>query len=202
MSNSKRLNVLLIDDEPERLKALEKALHTIGHHVVCQLPNTSDLNKHVEDNHPDIVIIDMDSPNRDALESMATMSKNNPRPIIFFAEQQNDRKTMSDAINAGVSAYIADGLQPDRVKAIMDTAIAHFDAHSSLRAELERTKNQLADRKVIEKAKGMLMKHQGCDEKQAFETLRKLAMDRGQKLPNVAQNVIEVLELTNGLQNR
>lgn len=200
MSNLMHLNVLLIDDEPERVQALKEALHAIGHHVVCQLPNTSDLNKHVEDNHPDIVIIDMDSPNRDTLESMATMSKNNPRPIVFFAEQQNNRKTMSDAINAGVSAYIADGLQPDRVKAIMDTAIAHFDAHSSLRAELEKTKTQLADRKVIEKAKGMLMKHQGCGEKQAFETLRKLAMDRGQKLPDVAQNVIEVLELTNGLR--
>ena len=200
MSNVKRLNVLLIDDEPERVKAIKEALHSLGHHVVCQLPNTANLNKHVEDNHPDIVIIDMDSPNRDTLESMSTMSKNNPRPIVFFAEQQNDRKTMSDAINAGVSAYIADGLQADRVKAIMDTAIAHFDAHSSLRAELEKTKMQLADRKVIEKAKGMLMKHQGCDEKQAFETLRKLAMDRGQKLPDVAQNVIDVLVMTNGLR--
>ncbi|MCP4596566.1 MAG: ANTAR domain-containing protein [Neptuniibacter sp.] len=193
------LNVLLIDDEPDRVKALEEALHALGHHVVCHLPNTSDLNKHVEENHPDIVIIDMDSPNRDTLESMATMSQNNPRPIVFFAEQQNDRKTMADAINAGVSAYIADGLQPDRVKAIMDTAIAHFDAHSALREELEKTRTQLADRKTIEKAKGMLMKHQGCDEEQAYQTLRKLAMDRGQKMPDVARNVIEVLQLANGL---
>ena len=193
------LNVLLIDDEPDRVKALEEALHALGHHVVCHLQNTSDLNKHVEENHPDIVIIDMDSPNRDTLESMATMSQNNPRPIVFFAEQQNDRKTMADAINAGVSAYIADGLQPDRVKVIMDTAIAHFDAHSALREELEKTRTQLADRKTIEKAKGMLMKHQGCDEEQAYQTLRKLAMDRGQKMPDVARNVIEVLQLANGL---
>lgn len=199
MSKLNCLNVLLIDDEPDRVKALEEALHGLGHHVVCHLPNTSDLNKHVEETHPDIVIIDMDSPNRDALESMATMSQNNPRPIVFFAEQQNDRKTMADAINAGVSAYIADGLQPDRVKAIMDTAIAHFDAHSALREELEKTRTQLADRKTIEKAKGMLMKHQGCDEEQAYQTLRKLAMDRGQKMPDVARNVIEVLQLANGL---
>ncbi|WP_297308683.1 ANTAR domain-containing response regulator [Neptuniibacter sp.] len=199
MSKVNCLNVLLIDDEPDRVKALEEALHALGHHVVCHLPNTSDLNKHVEENHPDIVIIDMDSPNRDTLESMATMSQNNPRPIVFFAEQQNDRKTMADAINAGVSAYIADGLQPDRVKAIMDTAIAHFDAHSALREELEKTRTQLADRKTIEKAKGMLMKHQGCDEEQAYQTLRKLAMDRGQKMPDVARNVIEVLQLANGL---
>ncbi len=199
MSKVNCLNVLLIDDEPDRVNALEEALHALGHHVVCHLPNTSDLNKHVEENHPDIVIIDMDSPNRDTLESMATMSQNNPRPIVFFAEQQNDRKTMADAINAGVSAYIADGLQPDRVKVIMDTAIAHFDAHSALREELEKTRTQLADRKTIEKAKGMLMKHQGCDEEQAYQTLRKLAMDRGQKMPDVARNVIEVLQLANGL---
>ncbi|WP_415882905.1 ANTAR domain-containing response regulator [Neptuniibacter sp. SY11_33] len=199
MSKVNCLNVLLIDDEPIRVNALEKALNTLGHHVVCHLPNTTDLNKHVEENHPDIVIIDMDSPNRDTLESMATMSQNNPRPIVFFAEQQNDRRTMAEAINAGVSAYIADGLQPDRVKAIMDTAIAHFDAHSLLREELEKTRNQLAERKTIEKAKGMLMKHQGCDEEQAYQTLRKLAMDRGQKIPDVARNVIEVLQLANGL---
>lgn len=199
MSKVNCLNVLLIDDEPIRVNALEKALNTLGHHVVCHLPNTTDLNKHVEENHPDIVIIDMDSPNRDTLESMATMSQNNPRPIVFFAEQQNDRRTMAEAINAGVSAYIADGLQPDRVKAIMDTAIAHFDAHSLLREELEKTRNQLAERKTIEKAKGMLMKHQGCDEEQAYQTLRKLAMDRGQKITDVARNVIEVLQLANGL---
>lgn len=199
MSKTARLKVLLIDDEPERLAALEKALNDIGHHVVCQLPNTYDLNKHVEDNRPDIVIIDMDSPNRDTLESMATMSRNNPRPIVFFAEEQNDRKTMSAAINAGVSAYIADGLQPERVKGIVDTAIAHFDAHSELRNELEKARTQLADRKVIEKAKGMLMKHQSCDEEQAYQTLRKLAMDRGQKLPDVAKNVIDVLQLASGV---
>lgn len=195
MSKTDQLKVLLIDDEPERVKALEEALHAIGHNVVCQLTNTTDLNDQVEENLPDIVIIDMDSPNRDTLESMATMSRNNPRPIVFFAEKQNDRKTMAAAINAGVSAYVADGLQPDRVRSIMDTAIAHFDAHSALREELEKTRNQLADRKVIEKAKGMLMKHQGCDEEMAYSTLRKLAMDRGQKLPEVARNVIEVLQL-------
>lgn len=138
MSNLKRLNVLLVDDEPERVNALKQALHQLGHHVVCQLPDTTDLNQYVGDFHPDIVIIDMDSPDRDTMESMATMSQNNPRPIVFFAEQQNDRRTMADAINAGVSAYIADGLQPDRVRAIMDTAIAHFDAHSALREELEK----------------------------------------------------------------
>lgn len=202
MSYTNSLNVLLIDDEPDRIKALKEALHKLGHHVICHLPDTSELNQHVAETHPDIVIIDMDSPDRDTLESMATMSQNNPRPIVFFAEQQNDQRTMVDAINAGVSAYIADGLQADRVKAIMATAVAHFEAHASLREELEKTKTQLSDRKVIEKAKGMLMSHQGCDENQAYQTLRKLAMDRGQKLPDVATSVVEVLNLTNGLKRQ
>ncbi|MGH1460430.1 MAG: ANTAR domain-containing response regulator [Neptuniibacter sp.] len=199
MSKEKRLNVLLIDDEPERVKALTEALHSLSHNVVCHLPNTTDLNKHVEENLPDIVIIDMDSPNRDTLECMATMSRKNPRPIVFFAEKQNDHKTMSDAINAGVSAYIADGLQPERVTAIIDTAIAHFDAHSALRAELDKARTQLADRKIIEKAKGILMRHQDCDEEQAYQTLRKIAMDRNQTLPKVAHTVIEALSRATSL---
>ncbi len=198
MTTETQLKVLLIDDEPDRVKALEDALNALGHNVVCHLTQPNELNRHVEQTEPDIVIIDMDSPNRDTLESMATMSRQNPRPIIFFAEQQNDRAAMAAAINAGVSAYVADGLQPDRVKTIMDTAIAQFDAYNSLRQELDKAKTQLADRKIIEKAKGMLMKHQGCDEEQAYSTLRKLAMDRGQKLIDVARNVIDVLELASG----
>ena len=196
MKDSRSLDVLIIDDELTRANALFEALNALGHKVVCHLSDSSGLCDQVSERSPDIVIIDMDSPNRDTLESMAAMSQSNPRPIVFFAEKANDRDSISAAINAGVSAYIADGLQTDRVKAIMDTAIAQFDAFHSLRTELEKTKIQLSERKVVEKAKGMLMKHQGCDEEQAYKTLRKLAMDRSQKLVEVAQSVIDILELT------
>ncbi|MGB0664041.1 MAG: ANTAR domain-containing response regulator [Pontibacterium sp.] len=197
MKNVRSLDVLVIDDEPERCSALCTALNALGHRVVSRLDTTAGLNHSVATKSPDIVIIDMDSPDRDTLESMAAMSRNNPRPIVFFAEQASDGKSISDAINAGVSAYIADGLDTERVTPIMETAIAQFNAFHSLRLELEKTRSQLTERKFIEKAKGMLMKHQGCDEEQAYKTLRKLAMDRGQKLVDVAKSVIDVLELAN-----
>ncbi|MGB0468121.1 MAG: ANTAR domain-containing response regulator [Pontibacterium sp.] len=193
MTKLRSLDVLIIDDEPKRAEALFDALNALGHKVVCHLPNPGGLSDQVSDLSPDIVIIDMDSPDRDTLESMAAMSRSNPRPIVFFAEKENHSDSISAAINAGVSAYIADGLQIDRVKVIMETAIAQFDAFQTLRSELEQTRSQLNERKVIEKAKGMLMKHQGCDEEQAYKTLRKLAMDRSQKLIDVARNVIDVL---------
>ncbi len=196
MAERKNLNVLLVDHEADRIRQLTIALHKLGHQVICHSLDASNLNQLVAQVQPDIVIIDMDSPDRDTLESMAAMSRDNPRPIVFFAEQQNDHQTMAAAINAGVSAYIADGIQPDRVTAIMDTAIAHFKAHSALRQELAEVKGQLEGRQIIEQAKGLLMKHQGCDEEQAFKTLRKLAMDRGQKLPQVAASVIEILQPT------
>lgn len=195
MKNVRSLDVLVIDDEPDRAEALCSALNALGHRVVRRLDSTAGLNSNVADSSPDIVIIDMDSPDRDTLESMAALSRNNPRPIVFFAEAESDSKSISNAINAGVSAYIADGLHVDRVKPIMETAIAQFNAFHALRLELEKTRSQLSERKFIEKAKGMLMKHQDCDEEQAYKTLRKLAMDRGQKLVDVAKNVIDVLEI-------
>jgi len=190
------LNVLLIDDQPERISTLRQALDSLGHKVVSQLPSASGLSRHVEQSKPDIVIIDMDSPDRDTLESMAAMSQSHPRPIVFFAEQEQDSSKISAAINAGVSAYIADGVQADRVRPIIETAIAHFHSYQQLRGELERTKDKLNERKVVEKAKGLLMKQHRCDEEQAYTILRNLAMDRSQKLADVAANVIEILELT------
>ena len=188
------LNVLLVDDQPERMQTLHDALHASGHTVVSQLTGVHGLSEHVQQCKPDIVIIDMDSPDRDTLESMAAMSRDAPRPIVFFAEQAQDAVTIGEAIRAGVSTYIADGLQPDRVRPIIETAIAHFHHYQQLRSELDATRDQLASRKVTEKAKGLLMKHHKCSEEQAFKTLRKLAMDRGQKLTDVASEVIRMFE--------
>lgn len=197
MNNKHSLDVLLIDDEPERSTALMNALDRLGHRVVCHLPDATNLSREVSRTSPDIVIIDMDSPDRDMLESMASVSQKDPRPIVYFAETESDSNTISAAIHAGVSAYIvADRLQTQSVKPIIETAIAQFNAYQSLRTELEKTRTQLADRKVVEKAKGMLMNHQGCNEEQAYRTLRKLAMDRSQKIAEVAKDVIQILELT------
>ena len=188
------IEVLLIDDEPQRAEALIKRLNGQGYRVLGHLESSNQLSRHVERLRPDIVIIEMDHPDRDTLESMALMHRDHPRPVVFFAETDSDSSTIKAAINAGVSAYIADGLKPDRVRPIIDSAIAQFEQFQSLRQQLDQTRIKLADRSLIDKAKGLLMKHQNCDEDQAYSTLRKLAMDRSQRIAEVAADVIQILQ--------
>ncbi|PMR72525.1 ANTAR domain-containing response regulator [Billgrantia endophytica] len=187
------LNVLLVDDEVVRAAMVEEALVAEGHRVICRLTSPASLNEMVARHQPDVVIIDMESPDRDTLDSMALLNRENPRPVVFFADQ-HDPDTLQAALKAGVSAYVVDGLLPGRVKAIIEVAIARFDAFQSMRHELEKTRNQLTERKRIERAKGLLMKHQDCDEEQAYRMLRKLAMDRSQRIAEVADSVIDILE--------
>lgn len=187
------LKILLVDDELVRAAMVEEALAQEGHEVACRLQGPASLNEMVARHQPDVVIIDMESPDRDTLDSMALLNRENPRPVVFFADQ-HDPETMQAALTSGVSAYVVDGLVPGRVKAIIEVAIARFDAFQSMRQELDKVRNQLTDRKRIERAKGLLMKHQDCDEEQAYRMLRKIAMDRGQRIAKVADSVIDILE--------
>ena len=188
------LTVMLIDDEPARAAIVEQALTDNGYQVIRRLENTQGLNQSVTKYQPDIVIIDIESPDRDTLENMSRLTNDNPRPILMFSEQE-DVQHMEAAIRAGVSAYIVDGLQTHRVKPIVQVAVARFREFQALRNELESVKTQLEDRKLIEKAKGLIMKSQGCDEPAAYQALRKLAMDRSQRMAEVAKNVIAVMDL-------
>ncbi|SEM36052.1 response regulator receiver and ANTAR domain protein [Halomonas caseinilytica] len=187
------LKVLLVDDEIVRAAMVEEALANEGHEVICRLQAPTSLNEMVARHQPDVVIIDMESPDRDTLDSMSLLNRENPRPVVFFADQ-HDPETMQAALKSGVSAYVVDGLVPGRVKAVMEVAIARFESFQSMRRELDQARTQLAERKRIERAKGLLMKHQDCDEPQAYRMLRKLAMDRGQRIGDVANNVIDILE--------
>ncbi|QEM82503.1 ANTAR domain-containing response regulator [Halomonas binhaiensis] len=187
------LKVLLVDEEVVRAAMVEEALCQEGHEVICRLSSPASLNEMVARHSPDVVIIDMESPDRDTLDSMSLLHRENPRPVVFFADQ-HDPDSMQAALKAGVSAYVVDGLVAGRVKAVMDVAIARFESFQSMRKELDRARNQLAERKRIERAKGLLMKHQSCDEEQAYRMLRKLAMDRGQRIADVADSVIDILE--------
>ncbi|WP_251308429.1 ANTAR domain-containing response regulator [Halomonas sp. NCCP-2165] len=199
MSPPTSLKILLVDDEVVRAAMVEEALTHEGHQVICRLTSPASLNEMVVRHAPDVVIIDMESPDRDTLDSMALLNRENPRPVVFFADQ-HDPDTLQAALKVGVSAYVVDGLVPGRVKPIIEVAIARFDAFQSLRRELDKTRSQLSERKRIERAKGLLMKHQNTDEEQAYRMLRKLAMDRGQRIAQVADNVIDILErLENGL---
>jgi response regulator NasT len=185
---------MLVDDTPTRSALLEQALLDQGYLVVCRLESAQGLIKNVEIHQPDIIIMDLESPDRDTLENMTILNQHNPKPVIMFSGE-GDSAIISQAVQAGVSAYVVDGLNPNRVKAILDVAIARFREYQALRKELKNTRDQLADRKVIDKAKGLLMKAKDLDEEQAYHAMRKMAMDQSKPLVEIAHNILSVLEL-------
>ncbi|WP_341710523.1 ANTAR domain-containing protein [Limnobacter sp.] len=191
------LKVLLVDEEPGRAAILERALLDAGYVLVSRLSSADRLVEHVAVSQPDIVIVDIDSPDRDCLENMAVLSRSNPKPVIMFSDEDNE-DTIAGAIKAGVSAYVADGMNPDRVRPIVQVAVARFREFQALKNELQKTRDQLADRKLIDKAKGLLMKHRNFNEDEAYHAMRKLAMERNQRLVDTARNVIEVFEMLGG----
>lgn len=196
-ANTPPLKVLLVDEEPGRAAILERALLDAGYVLVSRLSSADRLVEHVAVSQPDIVIVDIDSPDRDCLENMAVLSRSNPKPVIMFSDEDNE-DTIASAIKAGVSAYVADGMNPDRVRPIVQVAVARFREFQALKNELQKTRDQLADRKLIDKAKGLLMKHRNFNEDEAYHAMRKLAMERNQRLVDTARNVIEVFEMLGG----
>ena len=191
---AEKLRVMLIDEEPARSAILERALQDNGYDVVARIGTEEDLLDRVRTIGPDIIIVDMQSPDRDTLESMHMISREQPKPIVMFAEK-SDKVSIKDAVKAGVSAYVVDGLNANRIQPIMEVAIARFSEFQSLKNELARAKMDLAGRKVIDKAKGIIMAQRKCTEDEAYKALRKLAMDRNEKLVDVARSVIEVADL-------
>ena len=188
------LRVLLVDDTGKDVRLLRVALAAAGHEVVSEVENALDLIREVERTAPDIVIVDTESPSRDALEQISLVSRNTPRPIVMFTED-GDQQSIEDAFSAGVTTYIVEGLQPERVRSILDVARARFAAERALREELERTKGELAARKTIERAKGLLMEARKISEQEAFSLMRKLAMDKQSSLLAVAEQVIAARDL-------
>ena len=143
---------------------------------------------------PDVILIDLENPSRDVLEQMFQVSRIVRRPIAMFVDQ-SDRSTIEAAIDAGVSAYIVDGLKRERVRPILDMTVMRFRAFDKLRAELEETKSALKDRKIIDKAKGILMKTRGIDEEAAYALLRKTAMDQNRRIADVAERLVSAFDL-------
>ena len=188
------LRVLLVDANRGRSALLEQALSDAGYSVIAKINTGEDLAAQVREHEPDVIIVDLESPDRDTLEHMHTISRDRPRPIVMFAEDE-DSNTIHKAIKAGVSAYIVDGLSSKRVKPVMDVAITRFREYQALRDELNRTKISLEERKLLDRAKAVLIKRQGLTEEEAYQAIRKLAMDRGLKLAEAARNVISVMDL-------
>jgi response regulator NasT len=189
------LKVLLVDATPGGGSALRDALHAMeGIEVACTLDTPLELLARVEEHRPDVVLIDTDSPSRDVLEQLAAVSNSAPRPTILFSDA-GDQLTIRAALRAGVSAYIVDGISAARLTPIMRVAIERFDEDQKLRAELEDTRSRLEERKLVERAKGILMKQRGMSEEEAFASLRTLAMERGTRLGEIARQVIDVAKL-------
>jgi response regulator NasT len=187
------LRVLIVDSSPERAAVLEQALGDSNYAVVGRFTSSLSLSARVAELKPDIIIIDVDSPDRDTLENMRHVTRDNPKPIVIFAEQ-GDTGVIESAIRAGVSAYVVDGLSRHRIKPVMDVAIARFREFQALQSELTEVKSKLADRKFIDKAKGLLIEKYRMSEEEAYGALRKMAMNRNQRIVDVARNVISMME--------
>lgn len=182
--------MLLIDDGAHRSALISEELARLGCEVVGVIEQATLIHDCVLRLQPDVVIVDSESPTRDTLENLATLHEQMPRPVVLFSEDSGDDK-MRRALKAGVSAYVVAGLRPDRLAPVLQVAIARFEQDLALRQELERAQAQLAARKNIERAKGILMSELGLDEDAAYKRLRRLAMDRGVQLAEVADRIIE-----------
>lgn len=188
------LHVLVIDDDAERARQVENGLSENAIvHMAGQMHGRTLLDL-ISDLRPDVIIMDCNSPDRDTIESLRQVAQANPKPIVMFVEDDAS-DMMQEAIEAGVSAYVVDGLTPKRVRPLINTAIARFKVMDGMRAELRKTKDDLAARKVIERAKGLLMKKQGMSEDEAFKAMRDMSQQHGKPLKDVAENVIAILDL-------
>lgn len=188
------LRILVIDESRSRAAELSAGLIQAGHQVAAVLSSALDLSARIEEIKPDVILIETDAPSRDTLENLAVMDRAMPRPVIIFA-QDSDTQVIRSAMKAGVSAYVVDGFDIARLKPIIDVAVARFEEHQSLKKELADATRKLSDRKVVDKAKGVLMKTRGLDEEQAYAALRKLAMERAKPMAVVAQDLLDMAKL-------
>jgi response regulator NasT len=188
------LKILVIDKDPIRRAILDAGLREAGFANVILLGETAGLLNHIYRIDPDVILIDLENPSRDVLEQMFQVSRVVRRPIAMFVDQ-SDRETTRAAVEAGVSAYIVDGLKQGRVKDILELCISRFNAVARLQDELDRAKSALEERKTIDRAKGILMQAKGLSEEQAYALLRKTAMNEKRKIAEVAQAVITASEL-------
>ncbi len=182
--------MLLVDGEADRAAAVKTGLESAGCVVVAVAPDAADLTRMVRDAAADVIVCDLDDPGRDALESMRALHRDEPRPVVVFAAR-GEPQQIEAAIEAGVAAYVVEGLAPHRVRPVIEVAIRRFRAHQALRARLEQAQATLADRVVIERAKGVLMQRRSLSEEEAYRVLRRWAMDRGERLAQVAKRYLQ-----------
>src|SRR3954470_11528625 len=194
MSAEPSPKIVIVDENPIRAAILEEGLRDAGFTAVEHLREMHNLLARVYAIDPDVIVIDLENPSRDVLEQMFQVSRVVKRPVAMFVDQ-SDTASIQASVDAGVSAYIVDGLKKERIKSILDLCISRFNAFSRLQNELEQTKSALEERKVIDRAKGILMKLKSLDEEAAYGLLRKTAMNENRKIIDVAQSLITAAEL-------
>jgi response regulator NasT len=193
-SADRELRIVVIDKNPLRAAILEDGLCAVRHASVVRIDDTVDLLDRLRELDPDVILIDLESPSRDVLEQMFQVSRMVARPVAMFVDQ-TDTSMIEAAIDAGVSAYIVDGLRKERIKAILDTTICRFNAFARLKDELAQAKSQLEDRKTIDRAKALVMRARSVSEDEAHALMRKAAMNENKKIVDIARSIITAAEL-------
>jgi two-component system, response regulator / RNA-binding antiterminator len=186
--------IVIVDESPIRAAILEEGLREAGFTGVTHISEMHNLLALVYALDPDVIVIDLENPSRDVLEQMFQVSRAVRRPVAMFVDQ-SDAASIQASVDAGVSAYIVDGLKKERLKPILDLCISRFNAFSKLQDELDRAKSALEDRKVIDRAKGILMKLKGLTEDEAYVLLRSTAMREKKKIGEIAQSILTASEL-------
>lgn len=193
-TSTSSLVVLVIDENHIRAAIIEAGLRKAGYERVTLIHDIDGIARRIEEVNPDVIVIDLENPNRDMLENMFQLSRAVKRPVAMFVDQ-SDEASIEAAVEAGVSAYIVDGLKQERVRPILKMAISRFNAFDRLARELEEAKGALENRKTIDRAKSLLMKSRGISEEEAYALMRKAAMDQNRKIIDIAQSLITVADM-------
>jgi two-component system, response regulator / RNA-binding antiterminator len=188
------LKIVIVDENPIRAAILDEGLREAGHMQVHRIDNTNNLLARIYELDPDVVLIDLENPSRDVLEQMFQVSRVVKRPVAMFVDQ-SDSASIQASVDAGVSAYIVDGLKKERIKHILDMCVSRFNAFTRLETQLEQAKSALEERKVIDRAKGFLMKARNLSEEEAYALMRKTAMNEKKKITEIAQAIIVASEM-------
>lgn len=188
------LSIVVVEQDRERALMIVDSLRAAGDNDIFVISEVSSLARRISEHAPDIVIVDISSPTRDVIEELSLATAPLERPVAMFVDQSDDSLTKA-AIEAGVSAYVVDDLRPERLRPVMSAAITRFNMFRRMRDELAETKRALEERKVIDRAKGILMKARGISEEEAYALLRKSAMDAGKKISDVAEAIVTAADL-------
>lgn len=188
------LSIVVVEKDRDRAMLIVDGLRDAGDFDVFVIGDDVGLARKIAQRNPDLVLIDAGNPSRDALEELTLATAPMDRPVAMFVDKTDGAMTRA-AIEAGMSAYVVDGLKPDRLKPILDAAIARFHMVQKMRAELAETRRALEERKIIDRAKGILMRAKGIDEEEAYARMRKTAMDQGRRVADVAQALVLAAEM-------